>query len=138
MLGSRRTIFGGTVNIGVATLAYCSELLERAFGPAALLRPGARLEYKGIRPIRAGYEITNYFNLISQPRLVDDLGPGKFVTRPANLSLEGLFVQNNAHALVEIARSEKDPEMKREAVQKLSVMGHNKEAAEYLMELLKD
>src|SRR5205823_2745404 len=55
---ARRTIFGGTVNIGVATLAYCSELLERAFGPAALLRPGARLEYKGIRPIRAGYEIT--------------------------------------------------------------------------------
>jgi acyl dehydratase len=55
---ARRTIFGGTVNMGVATAAYCSELLERAFGPAALLRPGARLEYKGIRPIRAGDEIT--------------------------------------------------------------------------------
>ena len=55
---ARRTIFGGTVNMGVATAAYCAEVLERAFGPAALLRPGARLEYKGIRPIRAGYEIT--------------------------------------------------------------------------------
>jgi 3-hydroxybutyryl-CoA dehydratase len=55
---ARRTIFGGTVNMGVATAAYCSEALERAFGPTALLRPGGRLEYKGIKPIRAGYEIS--------------------------------------------------------------------------------
>jgi len=55
---ARRTIFGGTANMGVATLAYCSEVLERAYGPAALFRPGARIEYKGIRPIRAGDEIT--------------------------------------------------------------------------------
>ena len=53
-------------------------------------------------------------------------------------ALNGLFVQNNAHALVEIARAEKDPELKREAVQKLSMMGRNKEATDYLMELLKD
>jgi acyl dehydratase len=55
---ARRTIFGGTANMGVATLAYCSEVLERAYGPEALLRPGAHLEYKGIRPIRAGDEVT--------------------------------------------------------------------------------
>jgi acyl dehydratase len=55
---AQRTIFGGTVNMGVATAAYCSEVLERAFGPAALLRPGARLEFKGIRPVRAGDTIT--------------------------------------------------------------------------------
>jgi hypothetical protein len=55
---AQRTIFGGTVNMGVATAAYCSEVIERAYGPGALLRPGASLEYKGIRPIRADYEIT--------------------------------------------------------------------------------
>ena len=55
---ARRTIFGGTVNVGITTAAYCAELLERALGPATLLRPGARLEYKGIRPIRAGYLVT--------------------------------------------------------------------------------
>lgn len=55
---ARRTIFGGTVNMGVATAAYCSETIERTYGPGALLQPGARLEYKGIRPIRAGYDIT--------------------------------------------------------------------------------
>jgi acyl dehydratase len=55
---ARRTIFGGTVNMGVATAAYCSESIEQTFGAGALLQPGGRLEYKGIRPIRAGYEIT--------------------------------------------------------------------------------
>ena len=55
---ARRTIFGGTANMGVATLGYCSEVLERAYGPAVMLRPGASLEYKGIRPIRGGHEIT--------------------------------------------------------------------------------
>ncbi len=55
---AQRTIFGGTVNMGVATAGYCSEMLELAYGPGALLKPGATLEYKGIRPIRAGYEIT--------------------------------------------------------------------------------
>lgn len=53
-------------------------------------------------------------------------------------ALQGLFVQGNSNALVEIARSEKDPELKREAVKKLSVMGRDKEATDYLMELLKD
>jgi acyl dehydratase len=55
---AKRTIFGGTANSGPASLAYCSELVERAYGPAALLKPGARVEYKGIRPVRAGDEIT--------------------------------------------------------------------------------
>jgi acyl dehydratase len=55
---ARRTLFGGTANAGVATLAYCAEALEGGYGPAALLRPGARVSYKGIRPVRAGDEIT--------------------------------------------------------------------------------
>lgn len=63
---AQRTIFGGTVNMGVATAAYCSELVEQAFGPAALLKPGARLEYKGIRPIHAGTEITLTGVLVSR------------------------------------------------------------------------
>jgi HEAT repeat protein len=50
-------------------------------------------------------------------------------------ALEGLFVQGNAHALVELAKQEKDPRWKREIVQKLSVMG-SKEATDYLTTLL--
>ena len=43
--------------------------------------------------LRAGYEITHWFGLIDQPRFTDDVGRGRFVPTPANLSLEGLFVQ---------------------------------------------
>ncbi|MEO8188731.1 MAG: tetratricopeptide repeat protein [Acidobacteriota bacterium] len=49
--------------------------------------------------------------------------------------LQGLFLQNDAHALVEIARSEKDPRLKSEAVSKLSLM-RNKEATDYMLEIL--
>jgi acyl dehydratase len=55
---ARRTLFGGTANAGVASLAYCTELLEHAYGPQSLLVPGARVEYKGIRPVRAGDVLT--------------------------------------------------------------------------------
>jgi HEAT repeat protein len=49
--------------------------------------------------------------------------------------LNAYFIQGNAAALVAIARAEKNPELKREAVSKLSLM-QNKEATDYLMEIL--
>ena len=49
--------------------------------------------------------------------------------------LQALFLQQNAKALVEIARKETDPELKKQAVQKLSLMS-SKEGTEYLMEIL--
>jgi hypothetical protein len=49
--------------------------------------------------------------------------------------LNAYFLQGNAKALVAIARSEKDPELKKTAVSKLSLM-HSKEGTDYLMELL--
>jgi len=49
--------------------------------------------------------------------------------------LNAYFLQGNATALVAIARSEKDPELKKLAVSKLSLM-HSKEATDYLMEIL--
>jgi hypothetical protein len=49
--------------------------------------------------------------------------------------LNAYFLQGNAKALVAIARSEKDPELKKTAVSKLTLM-HSKEGTDYLMELL--
>jgi len=49
--------------------------------------------------------------------------------------LNAYFLQGNAKALVAIARSEKDPELKKTAVSKLSLM-RSKEGTDYLMELL--
>jgi hypothetical protein len=49
--------------------------------------------------------------------------------------IQGLFVQNNAKALVDIARKETDSSMRKEIVSKLSIM-RSKEATDYLMEIL--
>jgi HEAT repeat protein len=52
-------------------------------------------------------------------------------------AINALFLQNNGHVLVELARAEKDPQMKKEIVSKMSVMSKNKEVTDYLLELLK-
>src|SRR5205085_7262454 len=49
-------------------------------------------------------------------------------------AIDGLFVQGNAHALVELARGEKDRRMKGEIVEKLSTM-QTKEATDYMLEI---
>jgi tetratricopeptide (TPR) repeat protein len=50
--------------------------------------------------------------------------------------VNALFIQNNGKALVDLARAEKNMEMKKEIVSKLSIM-NSQEAKAYLMELLK-
>jgi hypothetical protein len=50
--------------------------------------------------------------------------------------VNALFMQRNAKALVDLARGEKDPQIKKEIVSKLSVM-KAPEATDYLLELLK-
>jgi HEAT repeat protein len=50
--------------------------------------------------------------------------------------VNALFMQHNAKALVDLARNEKDPQVKKEIVSKLSVM-KAPEATDYLLELLK-
>lgn len=49
--------------------------------------------------------------------------------------LNAFFLQGNSQALIEIARKETDVKMKKEAVEKLSIMG-SKEAQEFMLELL--
>jgi HEAT repeat protein len=50
--------------------------------------------------------------------------------------VNGLFLQHNAKALVDLARGERDPRMKQDIVAKLSLM-KAPEATDYLLELLK-
>ena len=49
--------------------------------------------------------------------------------------LEAMFVQENAAGLIEIAKAEKDPVLRREAVEKLSVMD-TPESQQYMIEIL--
>jgi HEAT repeat protein len=50
-------------------------------------------------------------------------------------AMNALFIKGDAHSLVELARKETNPELKKRLVEKLSVMG-NREATDYLMEIL--
>ncbi len=52
-----------------------------------------------------------------------------------NAVIDALFIQGNAHALVDLARKENDPGMKRAIVGKLSLM-HSKEGTDYMLEIL--
>lgn len=54
-----------------------------------------------------------------------------------NAVLDGLFVQGNARALIDLSKKETNRELKREILQKLSVM-NNKEAVDYMLELLNE
>jgi hypothetical protein len=49
--------------------------------------------------------------------------------------LHAFFLSGDAKRLIEIARTEKDPALKRKAVQHLSVMG-SPEAQQFLLQLL--
>ena len=51
--------------------------------------------------------------------------------------INSFFIQNNGRALVDLARSEKDRDLKKAIVEKLSLM-HSPEATDYLMEYLKE
>lgn len=50
--------------------------------------------------------------------------------------LNSLFLQHNGKALVALARSEKDPEMKRKIIEKMALV-QSKETTDYMMEILK-
>lgn len=50
-------------------------------------------------------------------------------------AINALFIKGDAHSLVELARKETNPELRKRLVEKLSVMG-NREANDYLMEIL--
>ena len=50
-------------------------------------------------------------------------------------ALDGLFIQGNAKALIELARKESNPELKKAIIGKLSLM-KSKEAIDYMMEIL--
>ena len=49
--------------------------------------------------------------------------------------LNAYFIGGNSKGLVAIARSEKDPDLRKKAVEKLSLMG-SKDGNDFLMELL--
>ena len=50
--------------------------------------------------------------------------------------MNGLFARGDAKPMIDLARKETDPAMKKYIVERLALM-HSKEATDYMMELLK-
>ena len=55
---AKKTIFGATVNMGVATMGYFSELLQQAFPLTNIMGAGGHLEMKATNPIHTGDVVT--------------------------------------------------------------------------------
>jgi hypothetical protein len=89
----------------------------------AALRRGAIRSLTGMKADRIGDALTPLYGAETE-------------TKVKAAILDVLHAQNNAKALVELARKENDPKLKREIVSRLSHM-KSKEASEYLVELLK-
>lgn len=64
---ARQGIFGGTVNMGVATVAYVAEVLERAFPLRAILASGSRLAMQAREPFRAG-DVVSFTGTVAAKR----------------------------------------------------------------------
>ena len=60
--------------------------------PMGSIAVGGGWQYRTIA-LRGGFEITHYEGIFERPRFTDDVGQGKVITRPANLTLEGVFFQ---------------------------------------------
>ncbi|HEY1377134.1 MAG TPA: Lpg1974 family pore-forming outer membrane protein [Gemmataceae bacterium] len=60
--------------------------------PVLEMATGVAWEYRNVR-IAAGYEVTNWFNMVDSPTFVNDFAEGKLGRRRGDLSLEGLFLQ---------------------------------------------
>ena len=88
---ARSGMFAGTVNSGVATMAYVNQMLEQWF-PSNCFYNGGRLLFKAIRPIRPGDTIT-FTGTITAKRIEQD-------TKIIECGVEG---RNQLGALVGVA-----------------------------------
>jgi HEAT repeat protein len=107
----------------------CGERANAALKEIATAEPDSQLRRKAIRNLG----ITG--GSASGPMLVEIFQKSSDEDSK-KAALDGLFVAGDAHDLISLARAEKDYGMKKKIVEKLSIMG-NKEATEYMMELLK-
>jgi hypothetical protein len=60
--------------------------------PFVHLGLGLEYQYNGVF-LRAGYEVTQYFQAVDRPVFLDDFAEGKLTRRVTDLALDGLFLQ---------------------------------------------
>jgi len=91
LIGVNRSYLRETQNDGAVVLADVTNRMPQSV-PLVELGLGASFRFRGFT-IRGGYEVTNWFQLITTPDLGDDISVGKLNPRQSNFSLDGFFVQ---------------------------------------------
>jgi len=99
-----------------------------ALSTIAASEPNPELRRKAIRNVGIAGGMSEAPSLVSVYGKNTDTETRKAV-------IQALFLAGDSHDLVELARAEKDPGLKQEIVQQLSIM-HSKEATDYMLEIL--
>jgi hypothetical protein len=88
LVGNFKTGLTETNNQGATVHA---DLQDKFIRVIPVMTVGLGLQYRGKAFMAsAGYEVTNYFNLIQRPQFIDDFSEGKFSVQSGDLSLDGL------------------------------------------------
>ncbi|HEX7159045.1 MAG TPA: HEAT repeat domain-containing protein [Edaphobacter sp.] len=99
-----------------------------ALGAIANIEKDPELRSKAIRNLGIAGGASAAPAIVSAYQSTTDAGTKK-------AAIDALFISGDAHDLVSLARSETHPEFKHEIISKLAIM-HNKEATDYMLEIL--
>jgi hypothetical protein len=91
IVGDVRNSLRETDNFGATTNAFIQDHYYTTI-PVLEVGTGVGWQYRNLW-VAAGYEVTNWFNLIDSPILTNDFAEGRIGRRHGDLSLEGLFLQ---------------------------------------------
>jgi hypothetical protein len=91
VLGRMKSEYLETNNAGATTIALARDNFDTVV-PVLDMGMGVAYQVRNMR-LRVGYELANWFGLVSAPDFVDDTHPGKIKRRAGDLTLDGLVVQ---------------------------------------------
>jgi hypothetical protein len=91
LVGESRSRLTETDNAGATTDVNVSDKVQVVI-PVLELGLGVAWQYRALQ-VSAGYEMSNWFNLVDSVDFVDDVHQGKLVHRTSDLSLDGLVLQ---------------------------------------------
>ena len=124
----RKTSSDTTKSDIINSLIAAGQKGAEALGTIAASEPNPELRSKAIRNTGIAGGMSEAPTLVAAYKKNTDPETKKAV-------IQALFLANDSHDLVALARAESNPTLKQEIVQQLSIM-HDKEATDYMVEIL--
>jgi outer membrane protein assembly factor BamD (BamD/ComL family) len=124
----RKTSSDATKSAIINSLVAAGQKGAEALGTIAASEQNPELRSRAIRNTGVAGGMSQAPSLVAAYKKNSDSETKKAV-------IQALFLANDSHDLVELARAERDPALKQEIVQQLSIM-NSKEATDYMLEIL--